>query len=119
MRGQAGTLEALKDVENRLPFPLLGLDSDNGGEFLNDHVLGRLQKRERPVLMTRSRPYKKDDNAHVEQKNWTHIRQWFGYERHDNHRGGGAVRGEGVSISGLSRTTERRLSPIYLNGEVV
>ena len=34
--------------------------------------------------MTRSRPYKKDDNAHVEQKNWTHIRQWFGYERHDN-----------------------------------
>ena len=83
-RGQAGTLEALKDVENRLPFPLLGLDSDNGGEFLNHHVLGWLQKRDRPVFMTRSRPYKKDDNAHVEQKNWTHIRQWFGYERHDN-----------------------------------
>ena len=83
-RGQAGTLDALKDVENRLPFPLLGLDSDNGGEFLNHHVLGWLQKRERPVFMTRSRPYKKDDNAHVEQKNWTHIRQWFGYERHDN-----------------------------------
>ena len=83
-RGQAGTLEALQDVENRLPFPLLGLDSDNGGEFLNHQVLGWLQKRERPVFMTRSRPYKKDDNAHVEQKNWTHIRQWFGYERHDN-----------------------------------
>ena len=43
-----------------------------------------LQKRGRPVFMTRSRPYKKDDNAHVEQKNWTHIRQCFGYERHDN-----------------------------------
>ena len=43
-----------------------------------------LQKRARPVFMTRSRPYKKDDNAHVEQKNWTHIRQCFGYERHDN-----------------------------------
>ena len=43
-----------------------------------------LQKRARPVFMTRNRPYKKDDNAHVEQKNWTHIRQWFGYERHDN-----------------------------------
>ena len=83
-RGQAGTLEALQDVERVLPFPLLGLDSDNGGEFLNHHVLGWLQKRERPVFMTRSRPYKKDDNAHVEQKNWTHIRQWFGYERHDN-----------------------------------
>jgi len=82
--GQAGTLEALQDVEKVLPFPLLGLDSDNGGEFLNHHVLGWLQKRERPVFMTRSRPYKKDDNAHVEQKNWTHIRQWFGYERHDN-----------------------------------
>src|SRR5436190_4693712 len=83
-RGQAGTLEALRDVEASLPFELLGLDSDNGGEFLNYHVLRWLQKRPRPVFMTRSRPYKKDDNAHLEQKNWTHIRQWFGYERYDN-----------------------------------
>jgi hypothetical protein len=83
-RGQAGTLAALRDVEASLPFALLGLDSDNGGEFLNHHVLSWLQKRPRPVFMTRSRPYKKDDNAHVEQKNWTHIRQCFGYERHDN-----------------------------------
>jgi len=83
-RGQAGTLAALRDLEASLPFALLGLDSDNGGEFLNYHVLNWLQKRARPVFMTRSRPYKKDDNAHVEQKNWTHIRQCFGYERHDN-----------------------------------
>ena len=83
-RGQAGTLAALQDVEASLPFALLGLDSDNGGEFLNYHVLHWLQQRPRPVFMTRSRPYKKDDNAHVEQKNWTHIRQCFGYERHDN-----------------------------------
>ena len=83
-RGQAGTLTALQDVEASLPFDLLGLDSDNGGEFLNYHVMNWLQKRARPVFMTRSRPYKKDDNAHVEQKNWTHIRQSFGYERHDN-----------------------------------
>ncbi len=83
-RGQAGTLAALQDVEASLPFALLGLDSDNGGEFLNYHVLNWLQKRRQPVFMTRSRPYKKDDNAHVEQKNWTHIRQCFGYERHDN-----------------------------------
>jgi hypothetical protein len=83
-RGQAGTLAALRDLEGSLPFALLGLDSDNGGEFLNYHVLNWLQKRPRPVFMTRSRPYKKDDNAHVEQKNWTHIRQCFGYERHDN-----------------------------------
>ena len=83
-RGQAGTLAALQDIEVNLPFCLLGLDSDNGGEFLNHHVLHWLQKRPRPVFMTRSRPYKKDDNAHVEQKNWTHVRQCFGYERHDN-----------------------------------
>src|SRR5512140_2990735 len=83
-RGQAGTLVALKDLEASLPFSLLGLDSDNGGEFLNYHVLHWLQKRARPVFMTRSRPYKKDDNAHVEQKNWTHVRQCFGYERYDN-----------------------------------
>lgn len=83
-RGQAGTLAALQDIEENLPFALLGLDSDNGGEFLNYHVMQWLQQRVRPVYMTRSRPYKKDDNAHVEQKNWTHIRQNFGYERHDN-----------------------------------
>src|SRR5580658_7068351 len=83
-RGQEGTVAALQEVEASLPFALLGLDSDNGGEFINHHVLSWLQKRARPVFMTRSRPYKKDDNAHVEQKNWTHIRQWFGYERHDN-----------------------------------
>jgi len=83
-RGQASTLAALQDIEASLPFSLLGLDSDNGGEFLNHHVLHWLQKRPRPVFMTRSRPFKKDDNAHVEQKNWTHVRQCFGYERHDN-----------------------------------
>jgi hypothetical protein len=83
-RGQEGTLSALMDLEQNLPFALLGLDSDNGGEFLNYHVLAWLQKRPKPVFMTRSRPYKKDDNAHIEQKNWTHVRQWFGYERHDN-----------------------------------
>src|SRR5437660_1489920 len=83
-RGQESTLGALRDMERTLPFALLGLDSDNGGEFIDHHVLQWLQKRPRPVYMTRSRPYKKDDNAHVEQKNWTHIRQWFGYERYGN-----------------------------------
>jgi len=83
-RGQEATLAALQDMEASLPFPLLGLDSDNGGEFMNYHVLHWLQQRPRAVFMTRSRPYKKDDNAHVEQKNWTHVRQCFGYERHDN-----------------------------------
>lgn len=83
-RGQAATLAALQNIEASLPFALLGLDSDNGGEFLNHHVMKWLQQRPRPVFMTRSRPWKKDDNAHVDQKNWTHIRQCFGYERHDN-----------------------------------
>src|SRR5438874_4344313 len=83
-RGQEATLGALQDIEKTLPFELLGLDSDNGGEFLNYHVLRWLQQRPRPIYVTRSRPYKKDDNAHVEQKNWTHVRQWFGYERYDS-----------------------------------
>ena len=83
-RGQAATLAALQDMEVSLPFPLLGLDSDNGGEFINHHVMRWLQQRPQPVFMTRSRPYKKDDNAHVEQKNWTHVRQCLGYKRHDN-----------------------------------
>jgi len=63
---------------------VLGVDSDNGGEFLNHHLLRYWQQRSRPVTVTRSRPYHKDDNAHIEQKNWTRIRQWFGYERYDN-----------------------------------
>jgi hypothetical protein len=64
-RGQAGTLAGLAGCRSQFAFALLGLDSDNGGEFLNHHVLSWLQKRKRPVFMTRSRPYKKDDNAHV------------------------------------------------------
>ena len=51
------TLAALMDMEERLPFSLLGLDSDNGGEFLNYHVLHWLQKRPRPVFMTRTKSY--------------------------------------------------------------
>ena len=64
-RGQVGTLVALQDIEASLPFALLGLDSDNGGEFLNYHVLHWLQKRPRPVFMTRSRPFKKDETTRM------------------------------------------------------
>ena len=67
-----------------LPFPLLGFDSDNGGEFLNYHLLRHFTNRKQPIHFTRSRAYHKDDNAHIEQKNWTHVRQWFGYQRLDN-----------------------------------
>jgi len=84
-RGQHAAVEQLAHIEGLLPFPWLGLDSDNGGEFINRHVLKWCQqKRSEPIYYTRSRPYRSNDNAHIEQKNWTHVRQWFGYERHDN-----------------------------------
>lgn len=70
-------------MEERLPFILLGFDCDNGSEFLNHHLWRYFSCRKRPVQFTRSRPYHKNDNAHVEQKNWTHVRQLMGYERID------------------------------------
>jgi hypothetical protein len=82
-KGEVDVLAQLKDIEASLPFDLLGFDSDNGSEFLNWHLLHHFQNRTSPVTFTRSRPYKKDDNAHIEQKNWTHIRQWLGYQRFD------------------------------------
>jgi hypothetical protein len=83
-KGEAGVLEQIKNVEESLPFPLLGFDSDNGSEFLNYHLLRHFTQRKQPVQFTRSRPYHKDDNAHIEQKNWTHVRQWLGYHRLDH-----------------------------------
>ena len=83
-RGQHCTLAQLKHMEASLPFALLGVDSDNGGEFINHHVVAWTGQRPKPILFTRSRPYHKNDNAHVEQRNWTHVRQQFGYERYDN-----------------------------------
>lgn len=83
-KGETGVLKQIKDIERALPFPLLGFDSDNGSEFLNRTLLRHLTNRKHPVQFTRSRAYHKDDNAHVEQKNWTHVRQWLGYQRLDN-----------------------------------
>ena len=83
-KGEKGVLEQIKDVEKMLPFPLLGFDSDNGSEFLNYHLLRHFQDRKHPINFTRSRAYHKNDNAHIEQKNWTHVRQWLGYQRLDN-----------------------------------
>lgn len=61
-----------------------GLEADNGGEFLNWHVIEWCRQGPRRIELTRRRPCHKNDNAHVEQKNWTHVRQWFGYDRYDN-----------------------------------
>jgi hypothetical protein len=83
-KGETATLDQIKDIETSLPFPLLGFDCDNGGEFLNWHLVRYCQDRKKPVQFTRSRPYRSDDNAHVEQKNWTHVRQWIGYNRFSN-----------------------------------
>ena len=82
-KGEVGVVEQIKNVESSLPFPLLGFDSDNGSEFLNYHLVRHFAQRDNPVQFTRSRPYHKDDNAHAEQKNWTHVRQWLGYHRID------------------------------------
>jgi hypothetical protein len=85
-KGERGVLKQIADVESSLPFPLLGFDCDNGSEFLNYHLLRHFTERTKPVSFTRSRAYHKDDNAHIEQKNWTHVRQWLGYERFDDPR---------------------------------
>lgn len=83
-KGETGVLEQIKHIEQSLPFPLLGFDCDNGSEFLNYHLWRHFTHRNHPVQFTRSRAYHKDDNAHVEQKNWTHVRQWLGYQRLNN-----------------------------------
>ncbi len=80
-RGQHGVCNAFIEIEAALPFPLLGVDTDNGGEFLNYHLHRHFTGREKAVKMTRSRPYHKNDQAHVEQKNSTHVRQLLGFER--------------------------------------
>jgi len=81
-KSQIHVAAALEQIRAALPFPLLGIDSDNGSEFINHHLLR--YSRGRGILFTRGRPYKKDDNAHVEQKNWTHVRKLLGYARFDS-----------------------------------
>ena len=71
--------EAIQIMRTRLPFALLGLDSDNGSEFINDSLFHYCQYQK--ITFTRSRPYKKNDQAHVEQKNWSIVRRLIGYDR--------------------------------------
>jgi hypothetical protein len=83
-KGAEGVKVGIKDIEAKLPFEILGFDCDNGSEFLNHHLIRYFKQRDKPVQFTRSRPYHKNDNAHVEQKNWTHVRELLGYDRFDN-----------------------------------
>jgi len=79
-------VSAIEDIEQCLPFDILGYDSDNGTEVLNTHILRyfrdeRIERGKKPVQVTRSRPYKSNDNAYVEQRNDSVPRRWLGYER--------------------------------------
>jgi hypothetical protein len=80
-KGSHGVRNQIEDIEKSLPFHIIGFDCDNGSEFLNHHLMRYFSRRDQPVQFTRSRPYRKNDNAHVEQKNWTHVRHLFGYDR--------------------------------------
>jgi hypothetical protein len=86
-KGSVGVVEQIQDIKEGLPFILKGFDCDNGSEFLNHHLLRYFasldDQQKHRLQFTRSRSYKKDDNAHVEQKNWTHVRQLLGYYRLD------------------------------------
>ncbi len=86
-KGQDGIVFALEEMRMSLPFKLRGIDSDNGSEFLNAHLVHYTKRH--GIQFTRGRPYKKDDNAHIEQKNWTHVRKIFGW---DCYEGSSAVR---------------------------
>ncbi len=88
-KAQVRVQEALDQIRTELPFPLVGIDSDNGSEFLNAHLVRYC--RSWKIQFTRGRPYKKDDNAHVEQKNWTHVRKLLGYVRYDSETALGAI----------------------------
>lgn len=80
-KSQVRVQEGLATIRAALPFRLCGIDSDNGSEFINAHLLRYCETA--GIQFTRGRPYKKDDNAHIEQKNWTHVRKLVGYERYD------------------------------------
>jgi len=81
-KGQTGIVAALEEMRQGLPFRLQGIDSDNGSEFLNHHLVGYCRAHQ--IQFTRGRPYQKDDNAHIEQKNWTHGRRLIGWDRYDS-----------------------------------
>jgi hypothetical protein len=81
-KGQERVGGAIHEIAGRLPFPMLGLDSDNGSEFINHRLYAYCQQKE--ITFTRSRPYKKNDSAHVEQKNWSVVRRLIGYDRYSS-----------------------------------
>jgi transposase InsO family protein len=104
-KSEVAVQEALNEIRASLPFRLLGVDSDNGSEFINWHLKGWCD--DQKIQLTRGRPYKKDDNAHIEQKNWTHVRRLLGWERYDS---GAAVE----AINAVYRQQLRLWMNLYL-----
>ena len=100
-KGQERVGGAIHHIGQRLPFPLLGIDSDNGGEFINHKLYDCCGRK--GIRFTRSRPYKKNDGAHVEQKNWLVVRRLIGYERYSSKE----------ALEQLKRV--HRLAGLYVN----
>jgi len=96
-RAQVWTFQALQEALQRFPFPIRGLDCDNDGAFINRHLVEWCQ--EEGILLTRSRPYWKNDNCHVEQKNWSVGRRYLGYGRYDTEEALRVLRELGVWVS--------------------
>jgi hypothetical protein len=84
-RGGHATRERLSEIQAALPFTLRKLDFDNGTEFLNAHFITHFKAHEPKIELSRSRPYRKNDNAHIEQKNYTHVRLLLGDDRFEHH----------------------------------
>ncbi|GAI16426.1 unnamed protein product, partial [marine sediment metagenome] len=100
-KGQQRVGAAVHRVQQRLPFLLLGLDSDNGSEFINQHLYTYCSRKR--ITFTRSRSYKKNDSCHVEQKNWSVVRRLVGYDRYNSH----------AALEALNRVYE--LLRLYVN----
>jgi len=83
-KAQIWVFTGIKEIEERLPFSILGIDSDNGAEFINAHLIRYCK--EHKITFTRSRPYRKNDSCFVEQKNWSVIRRAVGYARYDTDK---------------------------------
>ena len=88
-KSQEAVRAALETIRPALPFSLRGIDSDNGSEFINDHLYRYCQAGD--IQFTRGRPYKKDDHAHIEQKNWTHVRRLLGSVCYDSQEARDAI----------------------------
>jgi hypothetical protein len=84
-RGAHATRERLSEIQAALPFTITKLDFDNGTEFLNAHFITHFKAQEPKIELSRSRPYRKNDNAHIEQKNYTHVRLLLGDDRFEHY----------------------------------